>query len=79
MMSLFYSKLIIFKVENEGFENTILLHGKTTPKFQKLPPLPAFCLSGSSEKQIIMPCISLISCHLLLDLSARPFYISLSI
>jgi hypothetical protein len=79
MMSMFCSELIIFKAENADFQNTILRYGKTASKFQKLPPLHAFYLTGSLENQNFMPGLCLRFGHISLDLSALPFYISISI
>jgi len=79
MMKLFCPEITICKAEDAGFENTILRHGKTTSKSQELPPLTIFYLSQRHENQNFMPGISLISCHLLLDLLALHLYISLSI
>jgi len=79
MTSLVYAELTIFRAENAGFGNNILLQGTATSKFQELPPLPGFYLTKSLENQNFLSGINLKSGYILLDLSTLPFYISISI
>jgi hypothetical protein len=67
-----------FQAEDAVFKTTILCHGRVAFKSRKLSFRPTSCLANRLRKSIFRPGICLISGYFLLDLLARPLYISKS-
>lgn len=78
MISMWCPRIAAFRAEEAVFKNTILCYGRVAPKFRKSSFRPTSCIAGKLRNSIFPPGICLISGYFLLDLLARPLYISKS-